>query len=236
MNRTFKPALLVLIPLLLACSLCFGQGTWERVGASPISGLVGWWKFDEGSGTSAADSSGNGNTGTASGTTVVAGKIGNARSFNGTSDYIAVGNPASLQITGDVSMCAWAYPQGFSDFIFSKGDYGNNYDYSLYITGAGLLALYYGSNNIVATTSIVVWSFNVWQHLCAVVQSTNVTFYVNGVPYSASGTATIANTNQQFDIGDSDGGWRFHGIIDELRIYNRALSAAEVWRIYNGAP
>jgi Concanavalin A-like lectin/glucanases superfamily len=218
-----------------------GGTNWQPMGPTgaggatsyaPSGGLAGWWKFDEASGTVAADSSGNSNTGTASGTTVVAGKIGNARSFNGTSDNIAVGNPASLQIAGDITMCAWAYPQNASSFILSKSDGGGNYDYGLYITGAGSLSLYYGAG-LTASTAIGLVSSNIWQHLCAVVQSNVATFYINGVPYTG-GAATITNTNQQFYIGaHNGGGWALQGNIDELRVYNRALTATEITALYN---
>jgi hypothetical protein len=76
------------------------------------SGLVGWWKLDETSGTSAADSSGNGNAGTLAGgdgnSAWVAAMVNNGRQFTSSNvDYITVGNPSALQITGSMTVAAW---------------------------------------------------------------------------------------------------------------------------------
>jgi hypothetical protein len=212
-------------------------GAGSATSYAPSGGLVGWWKLDEASGTVAADSSGNSNTGTASGTTIVAGKIGNARSFNGTSDYVAVGNPASLQIAGDITMCAWVYPtNGGGSFIMSKGDgSGSIYDYGLYIAGAGSLTFYYGAGLGIGSTAFT--TPNVWQHACVVVYSNVATFYLNGVSY-AGGAVSVTNHNQSLDIGAAGGSspvsaWDFPGTIDDARVYNRALSATEITALYN---
>jgi len=64
----------------------------------PQNGLVGYWKFDEISGTTATDSSGHGNNGTINGATPVAGKVGGALSFDGNSNFVSVAHPLSFQI------------------------------------------------------------------------------------------------------------------------------------------
>src|SRR5262245_24176096 len=82
-------------------------------GQSAVAGLVGAYAFDEGSGTTVADLSGNGNTGTLNGATwTTAGRFGKALAFNGTSSYVDLGNPASLRITGSMTWSGWVYATG----------------------------------------------------------------------------------------------------------------------------
>ena len=77
------------------------------------SGLLAAYAFDEGSGTTTADASGNGMNGTTQGTTwTTAGKNGNALSFNGSSGYVDLGNPVALQTTGSMTWSAWVYATG----------------------------------------------------------------------------------------------------------------------------
>jgi hypothetical protein len=81
--------------------------------SAPTSGLVAHWKFDENSGTSAADSSGNGHTGTlTSGATWSTGQSGSATSLDGADDYAQVGAQSSLVMTSTASFSAWIYPTG----------------------------------------------------------------------------------------------------------------------------
>jgi hypothetical protein len=82
-------------------------GTGCPVPSMPVSGLVGWWKLDETSGTSAADSSGNGYTGTTSSSTnwTTSGMNNGALTFNGTTDYVSI--PAGLSLGTTYTMSAW---------------------------------------------------------------------------------------------------------------------------------
>lgn len=81
--------------------------------AQTNNGLVGWWRFDEGTGTSALDSSGSGNTGTlTAGPTWVVGKYGDALSFNGTSQYVLTSTAAKIPtIQGNLTYSAWIFPK-----------------------------------------------------------------------------------------------------------------------------
>src|SRR3989338_5670085 len=86
-------------------------------------GEVGYWKMDETSGQSAADSSGLANTGTATGTTIVAGQYGSARSLNGSSDYIRVEDNSSLDFgTGNFTATGWIYVN--SSGLVANNEYG----------------------------------------------------------------------------------------------------------------
>jgi hypothetical protein len=75
---------------------------------TPHPGLVGWWRFDEGSGSVATDSSGNGNKGTINGASWATGKYGDALSFDGASNYVSMSHNSVLSFgTGNFSAGAW---------------------------------------------------------------------------------------------------------------------------------
>src|SRR5690349_7973266 len=78
--------------------------------ASAATGLVAAYSFDEGTGTTAGDSSGSGNAGTVANATWVGGKFGNALSFNGTTALVTVANAASLQLSSGMTLEAWVNP------------------------------------------------------------------------------------------------------------------------------
>src|SRR5450759_5412343 len=95
---------------------------------SPFThGLVGYWKFDEGTGTNATDSSGMGNNGTlTNGPTWTTGKVGGALSFDGTDDYVNVPDNPSLDMSGNLTIEFWHKWNVFKDYGASvgKGDDG----------------------------------------------------------------------------------------------------------------
>lgn len=203
-------------------------------------GLVGYWNFDESSGTAVYDTSGNGNTGTASGTTIVAGKVGMARSF-GASDYVSVPNNINLNHAGSYTITAWVYFNTLISYqaVVIKSDWptgpvqlqlqtnnggcGSN---SLYSYAGG------GTGNPVCSAGNVL-STGTWTHI-AVVQkyvgtNENVTFYVNGSPASGgimSGQTGNASSSLSFGGNGSES-------LDDIRVYNRALSATEIQQLYN---
>jgi hypothetical protein len=106
--------------------------------------LVGWWWFNEGSGTTAHDSSMYGNDGTLmNGPQWVAGYFGNALKFDGTDDYVTVPHNESLCVSTGVSVMAWVnmpryeFPGGGYQGIISKGNAPRSY--SLYTTSSGVM-------------------------------------------------------------------------------------------------
>ena len=100
------------------------------------TGLVAYWKFDEGSGTIACDSSGNGNTGTlANGPQWIAGNFGHALYFDGLDDNVLVAAAHSLDLSGSFTLSAWVNPvSAFTDF---RSILVKNYEYFLYASVAG---------------------------------------------------------------------------------------------------
>jgi hypothetical protein len=222
---------------------------------SLTKGLVGYWTFDGKdiglSGTRAKDLSGNNNHGTlTNGPARIEGKVGQALNFNGTSTYINAGHNASLGNLGPSTYSAWIYPRSFggggTGKIISKNDGNDKFAFgvdNIDVT-AGLEVFILGTGaNIDAFTSNNAINLNRWQFVTAVYNgSTNasgVSFYVNGVLVSHGGSETNLGTPRIDDstidlkIGDiGDGSRVFDGLIDDVRIYNRALSAGEVNKLY----
>ena len=204
----------------------------NNVTGIPI-GAVAYWSFNDGSGTIAVDSSGNTNTGNLTNGPVwtTAGKFGGALNFDGVNDYVNVGNPSSLQINGNISICGWMYPTNKGKFILSKTA-GITRDYGVYLTSSNYLEVAYGSTYLDSRPSTI--SLSAWHHFCVVVNSTNTTFYIDKTPIVKQ-KITITNTNKTLAIGrdGANSGYYFNGTLDEIRIYGRAISQSEVNQVYD---
>ena len=212
-------------------------------------GLVGHWKMDEaswnGTGGEVKNASGdsNNNGTSANGPTTGAGKFGNGGVFDGTDDYVNVGNTDSLKITSDLTISAWIKTAVAGKAIITKGNWTNNDGYLFFIGGDSTLRLYIddGVNPSGGAVSPGTVTDNVWHHVVGVYTPSNsIKLYIDGalVATSTSGIpASIANTGFPFRIGSNgSGAVNFGGSIDEPRIYNRALSPKEVSDLYNYAP
>jgi hypothetical protein len=207
--------------------------------------LVAWYTFDEGSGTIAHDSAG-GHNGTVYGGTWVAGKVGGAMSFNGTSSYIGVPSSAALNITGDITIAAWVnfarggdYSDGSEQAIvtkcFGNGAYDNPYDFR---TNANLVP----ALNLVRANDYTHESFgsgdsfiplNSWHHVAVVEQGTAAYFYIDGILANTvlGGpplTSPPVGNNYPMLIGARSNGLYLDGLMDDVRVYNRALTSTEI--------
>jgi hypothetical protein len=203
-------------------------------------GLVGYWSFDEGNGTTAYDASGYANSGTlAGGTQWTTGKVGSGLSFDGVDDYVGVGNVASLDTLQQYTFEAWVnipVVTSGNDRLMDKGT-GN----ILYVWGVdGTIHAYRtraGGEMIYGTNEVV--SAGKWHHIVWVLSSTGDTpcvIYLDGLPctYSVATPASGAfNSDSASDFILGGFAYRFSGLMDEVRIYNRALSAEEVRYHYN---
>ncbi len=245
--RTKKKAVIALtiIAIIAISSLMFLEKSQTTQAAilSPIppSGLVGWWRFDEGSGTLAGDSSGNGNTGTIFGCSWVSGKYGDALSFDGLTSYVDGGNNLVFN-SNTFSIALWfkttTVAPSFQS-IFTKSGVASDFD--LQIEGSTLKFYISQSTNLAISysTPIVI---NTWYHVVISDGGTganNLKMYVNGVEVaSESPTGSRATNSNNVQIGKSAvwGGRYFNGVIDEVRFFNRALSAAEIQTDYQNGP
>jgi len=200
--------------------------------ASP-GGLVAAYGFEAGSGTAVADSSGNGNNGTISNATwTTAGKFGNALSFNGTSARVNVPDSASLHLTTGMTLEAWVRPTASStswrDAIY-KGDDNYYLEASSEPGGRPVAGGTVGGTNVnLSGPSGLVT--NTWTFLAATYDGATLRLYVNGTQVASQArTGVIATSTNQVQIGgDSIYGQYFRGSIDEVRIYNVALTAAQI--------
>jgi len=202
--------------------------------AAPTSGLVGYWNFDG----NANDFSGNGNNGTVNGTASwVNGKINQAISLNGSS-YISVPNVKILNPGSSLqSVSAWV-KQTSDGSILWKGSSSSD-TYELAVKGGKATFTINAGGATVNATAVSSASINDgnWHLITGVRSSTKTAdIYVDGV---LSGTMTYAGSGASIDtttpltIGSRNGSNFLSGLIDDVRIYNRALSPSEVMDIYN---
>jgi hypothetical protein len=169
---------------------------------------VGYWKLDEGTGTSASDISGYANTGTLSGASVATwktGKFGSALLFNGTSSYVGAGTGSNLQITGALTLSSWVNLNSNSaeqDVVARNGTSGS-YNYRLYVTSSGKLAMDVSSNGttLFTATGATTLSTGTWYYVSGVyVPSTSLTVYVNGIQDGQNTSSIPSSINNSSSI------------------------------------
>jgi len=210
-------------------------------------GLVGYWSMNEGNGTIAHDFSGNGNNGTIYNSPQwINGKRGSALQFNvsGSSQYIDLGNNPTISSLTNLTLSAWINVQAvgsYTDVISSLRDCCGAYKgYGLVLDGSNNPYLQIGdpSGGLWYLTDPHPQPVGKWVHLTATYDGSIVKFYVNGVlDYSVSysgGIGTPATYNTAIGgLGMNPAAFSYHGSIDDVRIYNRALSATEIATLYN---
>lgn len=210
------------------------------------SGLVGHWKLDETSGTTAADSSGNSKDGTMTGglnaaTSTIKGAVGAALKFDGINDFII--EPNSFGLTGSTSVSVWfrkdddglsSNPQVFNFYL------DNDTEWALVVDNSNQIEILDdtgGAEQFIYTTPIVQGR---WYHAVAMMDGLENKLYLDGVLIGSGISAAMSNDGIGGDlfIGSKRSNWQFfNGAIDDVRIYNRALSLSEIQRLYAmGAP
>ncbi|MHC4659718.1 MAG: LamG domain-containing protein [Planctomycetota bacterium] len=194
------------------------------------SGLVAYWKFDEGSGTMTYDSAGKSH-GIVQGALWTTGKIDTGLGFDGVDDAVTTAvNVDQSPSSKGVTLCAWVYPTSISagrHQVISSDNRG--YDWSL-LRQADKWYVFTGENSRSTGFSVDLFT---WQHVTAVfVPGAGVRFYKNGDEFSIPHIACDESDNN-IALGDNPGPWEefFAGVIDEVRIYNEALSAEQVKQI-----
>jgi hypothetical protein len=199
-------------------------------------GLVAAYSFNEGAGTTLSDASGAGNHGAVNGATwTTAGKFGGALTFDGVSDWVTISDAASLHLTTGMTLEAWVKPttslSGWRTILYKEHPAGLSW--SLYASDSAAPPAVYAatpSNPWSHITGSSLLTLNEWTHVAGTYDGTTLRLYVNGV-LVRSGTVggPMPVSNAVLRIGGHSGsGQFFKGAIDEIRIYNRALTAAEV--------
>ncbi len=203
----------------------------------PPGAPVAAYGFDEPSGTGVTDASGRGNAGTIAGgavRTTATSKFGGAITFDGVNDLITVPDANSLDLTNAMTLEAWVRPTASGNYrtVMLKETTGNLV-YALYASsafgGSGVQrpSAWIFAEGLGPTTALPV---NTWSHIATTYDRTNWRFYVNGVQVATRAYAPAIQTSTgALRIGGNNiwAEW-FAGQIDEVRLYDRALSAAEV--------
>jgi hypothetical protein len=217
------------------------QIAWDYNKGAP----VGWWKLDENEGSTAYDQSGNGNTGTISGSSWVTGKFNSGLKKTADSDKISVSSETNLSPTGNFSIGGWFYDDTFGDsWLISKqtttvADYTKGYLMRMFspedaiYCARGTGATQQGvqtDNNTISTSS--------WNHIMCTFDGTYLRAYINGklsktsasntdpTDYTSTSTFTLMSHNTT-DVSFTN------GIGDDIRVYNYALTPLQIASIYN---
>ncbi|QQR78689.1 MAG: LamG domain-containing protein [Candidatus Moraniibacteriota bacterium] len=174
------------------------------------------------------------------------GRIGQALNFDGVNDYIALGSPAVLDDIVNLTTCAWVNPDGTADgSIVTKDD--STTGWNVYYTEADGRARFvrgWSGGDAFWQTGSGVIPDSTWTHICLSYNDSSTTndpaFYINGALVSSTETVAPSgtpNSDATFvgAIGSYGNGLNdfFDGKIDEVRVYNRVITSAEVTQLYN---
>jgi len=200
----------------------------------PPTGLVLAYSFDQGSGTTVPDGSGKGNTGTLTNTSWSgAGKYGGALSFNGSSSWVTAADSATLDLTNGMTLEGWVNPSAggttWRTVLIKQNT--NALVYSMYSnTDTQRPSGHVFTNTEFDTRGTAAVPLNTWTFLSATYDGAALRFYVNGTQVSSKAvTGSMPNSSGVLRIGgNSVWGEYFAGLIDNVRVYSRALSASEI--------
>lgn len=238
MTHRFQGVAVLLVLFSCCCAIAQPQSC-----APAPSGLVGWW-MGEGNATDVI----SGNNGTLEdGTTFAPGEVGQAFSFN--AGYVDLGNPATLNISGPITIAAWVKPNNNDTFhtIF------NQFSGALVIGSTNLRII--GPNSVAPAGAFefgriadnsglveeivtqAVAAVNAWQFVVAVYDGANYLLYINGVldnsTFMIGGYSSPSGPDMQIGADAELLKYSFDGLIDEFEVYNVALSPSQVQAIYN---
>jgi glucuronoarabinoxylan endo-1,4-beta-xylanase len=189
------------------------------------NGLIAYWSFDETSGTSVADRSGNGNTGSLNnGASFTSGKTNNGVNLNGSGSWVNIPNKT---ISGNFTLAAWVNFSGTissSDALIGQEGSGQCIDFN-----SARIRFYTGSSTVVQVNQTL--AANTWKHYTIRRSGTSISIYIDGV---LNATGTYSGSFIPKAIGRGNNGTNTAGKIDEVYLYNRALSATEITNLFGG--
>ena len=201
--------------------------------ADTTTGLVGWWKLNEGTGLTTIDSSGRGNTGTLQNSpTWVNGIRGKALSFDGVSQYVSAGADTLPSGSASRTLSGWIYITQYANYNigFDYGGGGGGAVFGFYLNGSTLN--FWGNGNDINTGYTI--NLNQWYNIVITYDGTNVGMYVNGAEIltPTPPPAPLNTGTSGMLIGRSYNGDQYPGLVDDVRVYNRVLTASDVYALY----
>jgi hypothetical protein len=232
-------------------SLISASGNWHVKSISSNSrfqnvvasdNLKGWWSFKETSGSTASDGSDKGNDGTitnvAAGNIGVTGRIGKAIDFDGVNDYVTIADSTSLRPNQNYSIAMWVYPKTVAStytHIAAKKGPGAPISYGLWLNNTDRFYFEVNDNSVHGVTGTTVLSVNTWYHVVATYDGVDLKIYVNGVLDATANSPGIVidYAANPLTIGDGPYNAKFHGLIDEVTIYDYPLNLTQVQDLYN---
>ncbi len=211
--------------------------------SSATAELVGHWRFDEGSGDAANDSSGNGNHGTLIDSVQWdVGQIGGAVKFDGTPGYVQIPHGDNLKLInqGDYTITMWFRQdvvEGIANLLQQADLNGTGRTLLLADSSTGIRTFLGGTS----TVSGVIEEAGIWYHVAMIVteggNADTIEFYINGEQSGTPAQVNSEDTDGDYLIGTDKGlaGRWINGLVDDFRLYNHALSEAEVLAAMGGA-
>jgi hypothetical protein len=221
--------------LIYLVSFVFGLGLiLTSAGNAAETDLVGWWKFDETSGTIARDASGNGNDGTIKGDPIwVVGKIEGALQLDGDGDYVDVGS-VGISGTDPRTIAGWArasttaIPGWTTVFGFAPDSSTDGTYFDVEVDDAGnYVGHIYGWESVICAVDTQ------WHHFAATYDGGTGSWYLDGqfIGSEAGAIATIDQVRIGARLSNSH---YFPGLVDDVRIYNKVLTLEEIKKLMAG--
>ncbi|MGH8370786.1 MAG: LamG-like jellyroll fold domain-containing protein, partial [Gammaproteobacteria bacterium] len=218
-------------------------------GSGGLPKPIGYWKLDEGSGATINDSSGHGHVGSLLGSpTWTNGVIGDALALDGTDDYVSIPTTGSLNIY-PLSISFWVKTSSTSGLhgLVNKYYPSSMNGYQVFMNNGNLCAWYFrdssdyvwdGSGCTLSTAGI---ADNQWHLVVFTVNSSGGHLYIDGVRtanHSWTGTPGADSSNQALEFGSYPGTTQPYlaGTLDDVNLFNKALSAQQVTTLYNSLP
>jgi len=237
---------ITLLTVLIIATFCSASKAQDIPPYIPQEGLIGWWPFNG----NADDESGNGNNGTSNGAVLTTDRFGaadSAYSFDGQNSYISIPSSPSLESPStQLTMSAWVYLDGpsqvgqpFSPIITKTNNGANEFMYRFDID-IDLTGFYAGTNNWNSNVGVpYAFQLNQWYMVSAVLDSDSAYLFLDdtlvaSIPY----TTSIQQDASPLEFGRDTPGYIeiFNGKIDDIGIWNRALSHDEITAVYSGIP
>ncbi len=229
-------------------SLILAVATFAVLGSSAAAAgdLVGYWNFDEATGTTAADASGNANHGTLTGSGATHSTVlpptscfvnTHSVQFDGSGDHVEIADNATMDPTSAISISFWMNPDtvtnGYQHVVFKQGPLVTSYGVWL---ANDHIYLEDNDNSIRSLTSNATVTAGAWHYITVTYDGTTQKLYIDGVLDNSQSLPgiTLAYTNSPVQIGAGTYNNPFAGYIDDLRIYSRALTDPEIADLATG--